>query len=193
MAHMSKVYDKAPIAHSGKSVTSADDSTALHFGSYHLEGTKRLWRGDRLVEVRPRPLTVLRYLAERQGQLVTGEELLKQLWPGIYVTKTVLRVCVRELRQALDEDPVFPRIIETVGHPVYRFIAPISTTAPPVIINQGSVVGSDKEKTKASQLRIRPQQITPDDRQLTTPFVSREPELARLHECFARAQHGECQ
>jgi DNA-binding winged helix-turn-helix (wHTH) protein len=87
----------------------------LYFGPFHLEQAKRLWRGNQLVGVRPQPLAVLRYLAERQGQLVTGEELLKLLWPGIYVTKTVLRVCVRELRQALGEDRATPQFIETVG------------------------------------------------------------------------------
>jgi DNA-binding winged helix-turn-helix (wHTH) protein len=70
-------------------------------------------------------LAVLRYLAERPGQLIPGEELLKRLWPGTYVTKTVLRVCVRELRQALGEDPVVPRFIETVGREGYRFIGAV--------------------------------------------------------------------
>jgi DNA-binding winged helix-turn-helix (wHTH) protein len=46
---------------------------------------------------------VLRYLAARHGQLVTEEELLKRLWPGIYVTKTVLPVCVHAIRQAVQE------------------------------------------------------------------------------------------
>jgi DNA-binding winged helix-turn-helix (wHTH) protein len=78
----------------------AEAETFLHFGPFRLEGTKRLWRGEHLVDVRPRPLAVLRYLAERPGRLVTSEELLKRLWPGIYVTKTVLRVCIREVRLA---------------------------------------------------------------------------------------------
>src|SRR5262245_9072052 len=77
----------------------------LYFGPFRLESTKRLWRGAQLVTIRPRPLAVLRYLAERAGQLVPGEELLKRLWPGIYVTRTVLRVCLSEIRQALEEDP----------------------------------------------------------------------------------------
>ena len=72
----------------------------LCFGSFRLEGVKRLWCGERHVDVRPRPLAVLRYLAERPGRLVTGGELLKHLWPGIYVTRTVLRVCVHEIRAA---------------------------------------------------------------------------------------------
>jgi len=72
-----------------KTPSQAATQTTLHFGPFRLEGTKRLWREEHLVGVRPRPLAVLRYLAERPGRLVTSEELLNRLWPGIYVTKTV--------------------------------------------------------------------------------------------------------
>jgi DNA-binding winged helix-turn-helix (wHTH) protein len=51
----------------------------LYFGSFRLESTKRLWRGTQPVAVRPRPLAVLRYLAEQSGQLVDSEESLKRL------------------------------------------------------------------------------------------------------------------
>ncbi|MBI3797379.1 MAG: AAA family ATPase [Deltaproteobacteria bacterium] len=118
--------------------------TTLHFGPFRLEGPRRLWREEHLAGVRPRPLAVLRYLAERPGRLVASEELLNRLWPGIYVTKTVLRVCVREVRQALAEGPVAPRFIETVGRQGYRFIAPIATT-PPVFSSQSSVPSSESE------------------------------------------------
>src|SRR5215475_7059179 len=130
---------------SGEQLTQARDESDLHFGSFRLESNRRLWWGAQRVPVRPRPLAVLRYLAERPGQLISGEELLKQLWPDVYVTKIVIRVCVRELRRALDEGPAAPRFIETVGRQGYRFIAPISTTALPVISTQRSVVSADKE------------------------------------------------
>jgi hypothetical protein len=41
----------------------------LHFGPFRLEAATRLWRGDQLVEIRPRPLMMLRYLAERPNRL----------------------------------------------------------------------------------------------------------------------------
>lgn len=106
-------------------VTKAD----LYFGPFRLESTKRLWRGEQLIDIRPRPLTMLRYLAERPGQLIPGEDLLKRLWPHIYVTKTVVRVCMREIRQALDESLDAPQFIETVGRQGYRFIAPLTTSS----------------------------------------------------------------
>lgn len=74
----------------------------LVFGPFRLDPvTDRLWRGDEPVELQPRPLAVLRYLTQRPGQVVTKEELLKHVWAGTYVTKTVLKVCVQAIREAL--------------------------------------------------------------------------------------------
>ena len=70
--------------------TLAGEPDDLYFGPFRLEKARRLWRGEELVEVRPRPLAMLRYLAERPGRLVTSDELLNRLWPGIYVTRTVI-------------------------------------------------------------------------------------------------------
>lgn len=119
--------------------TSTAEEPALIFGPFCVEAAKRLWRGDQLVEIRPRPLAMLRYLAERPNQLVTKEELLQRLWPGIYVTKTVLKVCMSEIRQALADDASRPQFIQTIGTEGYRFIAAVSTTTPPVVSGQWSV------------------------------------------------------
>ena len=78
---------------------------------------------------------MLRYLAERPDQLVTKEELLKQLWPGIYVSSTVVKVCVREIRHALGDEATKPQFIETVGVQGYRFIAPIKPTLPVPVLS----------------------------------------------------------
>ena len=86
-----------PVSQESGSKTATAGEPVLGFGLFRLEAAKRLWQSNQLVELRPRPLAVLRYLAERPGRLVTKDELLKQLWPGIYVTKTVLKVCVREM------------------------------------------------------------------------------------------------
>ena len=172
----------------------------LRFGPFRLEAAKQLWRGDQLVHLRRQTLALLRHLAGRPGQLVKKEELLKQLWPGIYVSSTVVKVCVREIRHVLEDNAMQPQFIETVGAQGYRFIAAVSTTAPPVISYQWSVVSSDTEETKPLQLgtenwrlATRPRQLTTDHWQLPTPFVGREHELAQLQAWYARVQQGERQ
>jgi len=172
------------MAQSVEQSTQARDASDLHFGPFRLEKTKRLWRGERIVDMRPQSLAVLRYLAERSGQLVTREELLRQLWPGIYVTKTVLRVCVHEIRQALNEDSDVQQFVETVGRQGYRFIAPIITSPP---------VRSLQISTPSVEAEGRVQQLRTNSLRQTTPFVGRESELALLHATFEQAQRGERQ
>ena len=71
-----------------------------------------LRRGDDHIELRPKAFDVLRYLVENSGRVVGKEELIKAVWPGLFVTDDALVQCVRDVRQALsDEDH---RIIKTV-------------------------------------------------------------------------------
>ena len=169
----------------------------LHFGSFRLEIAKQLWRSDQPVDLRPRTLALLRYLAERPHQLVTKEELLTQLWPGIYVSPTVVKVCVREIRHALGDEATKPQFIETVGLQGYRFIAPIKATLP-VLSPQFSVPRLESESRVPQlttdenwQLPTGLQPLTPDIWRLTTHFVGREYELAQLQAWYERVQQGE--
>lgn len=156
--------------------------SALYFGPFRIEAAKRLWRGEQLIEIRPRPLAMLRYLAERPRQLVTKEELLKRLWPGVYVTKTVLKVCAREIRQALGDDAATPQYIETVGAQGYRFI--------------GAVVSSQEQDRSWNQepgIETQNLQPIPSPQPPTPYFVGRARELAMLQAVFAQAQTGKRQ
>jgi DNA-binding winged helix-turn-helix (wHTH) protein len=51
---------------------------------------------------------VLRYLADRPGRVVSGDELLRQVWAGTVVTRGVLKVAVRAIREALGHDAASP-------------------------------------------------------------------------------------
>jgi DNA-binding winged helix-turn-helix (wHTH) protein/predicted ATPase len=163
----------------------AEAQSELRFGPFRLAAAKRLLRGDQLVDLRPQSLAMLRYLAERSGQVVAKKELLKQLWPRIYVSPTVVKVCVREVRHALGDDAAQPRFIETVGAQGYRFIAPLAT-APSVISSQLSVANTDKAGTKIPQL-------TTDNWQPAALFVGRAHELSQLQTWSERARQGEQQ
>jgi pimeloyl-ACP methyl ester carboxylesterase len=87
------------------------------------------------VRLTPKALAVLHYLAARPGKLVTKRELLESLWPDVFVADGALKVCIREIRRALDDDARTPRFIETAHRRGYRFIAPVkersATPEPP--------------------------------------------------------------
>ena len=98
-------------------------SDHLVFGPFLLETEKkRLWRGDKKIPLRPTSVAVLQMLVENAPDVVTKEQILKHVWAGTYVTRIVLRVCIREIRQALGDDAKVAQYVETVGRKGYRFI-----------------------------------------------------------------------
>src|SRR5262245_27977207 len=98
-------------------------ASTVTFGPYRLDPSgPRLWKGEEPVALQPRPLAVLCYLAARPGEVVARDELIRTLWAGTYVTRAVLKVAVRAVREALGDDADSPRYIEAVGREGYRFI-----------------------------------------------------------------------
>src|SRR6476619_2295320 len=85
-----------------------------------------LWKGSDEIKVRPKAFALLNFLLNRPGQLVTKEELLNAVWPEAFVGDGVLKVTIRQLRDALDDDPKSPSFIETAHRRGYRFIGQIT-------------------------------------------------------------------
>jgi DNA-binding response OmpR family regulator len=71
------------LTHESSTDARAEAQSELRFGPFRLEAAKQLWREDQPMHLRRQSLGTLRYLAARPHQLVTKEERLKQLWPGI--------------------------------------------------------------------------------------------------------------
>ena len=84
------------------------------------------------IRLEGQPVQVLIKLLERPGELVTREELQKELWPAdIYVNfEHGLNAAVKRLRRALNDSSVRPVFIETLSRRGYRFIAPVTTSGP---------------------------------------------------------------
>ena len=80
-----------------------------------------LRRGAQPVTLTPKAFTVLRYLMDHRGRLVTKEELLNAAWPEVYVSDAALKVCIRRLRQTLGDHSRTPEFIETIPWRGYRF------------------------------------------------------------------------
>jgi DNA-binding winged helix-turn-helix (wHTH) protein len=123
-----------------------DQEHQIAFGPFRLETPPGcLWRGDHVIPLRPRSLTMLRYLVAHPGRLVTKAELRQHVWAGTHVTDTVLRVSVQEIRRALGDSAVAPRYLETVGRQGYRFLGggdldgSPALTAGPIVGRQGDV------------------------------------------------------
>ncbi|HXC52494.1 MAG TPA: AAA family ATPase [Candidatus Limnocylindrales bacterium] len=102
-----------------------------------------IWRDGEKIGVPPKAFLVLRRLMERPGQLVTKSDLLDTVWPGTFITETVLNNAVGQLRQALGDDTRRPRFIETVHRRGFRWIGPSQTASalPPAAIGDEIGVG----------------------------------------------------
>ncbi len=150
----------------------------ISFDSFRMDLTNEcLWHAGRSMPLTPKGFTLLKYLAERPGQLVTKEELLNAVWPGTFVSDGALKVCVGELRKVLCDDAKQPRFIETVHRRGYRFVGELVIDAP--LRNQ-----SEKANLFTS-IRSRAAALQ--------TIVGREAELLQLQDSFERARLGERQ
>ena len=115
--------------------TQAGSEGALRFGSFELdERARELRTGTTRIRLQDQPFEILRLLLLRPGEVVTREELRRQLWPdGTYVDfEHSLNAAVKRLRASLGDDADNPRFIETLPRRGYRFVAPASAAdAPP--------------------------------------------------------------
>lgn len=96
---------------------------AVAFGSVEVNlkaGTVSV-RGEP-VTLSAREFQLLRFLIEHEGEIVSREELLRQVWglQHMPITRTV-DVHITWLRQKLEENPKYPRHLLTVRGLGYRF------------------------------------------------------------------------
>lgn len=104
----------------------------LTFGEFRLDAVSgHLYRGLDSIALAPKAFALLQVLAGQAGRLVSKQELLSQVWPGVFVGDSVLKGAIREVRKALNDDSHEPRFIETAHRRGYRFIAPVTIVETP--------------------------------------------------------------
>lgn len=142
----------------------------VRFGEFELdEANALLRRGGRAIDLAPTPFGVLCALARHPGSLLTKHTLLDAVWGHRFVSDSVLKTAISDLRSVLADDPREPRYIETVARRGYRFIAkpaalPTATSSP-----------SDAPEIDESE---------------AAAFVGRADELACLQRAWDRASRG---
>ncbi|MER8436621.1 winged helix-turn-helix domain-containing protein [Mesorhizobium sp. M1312] len=72
------------------------------------------------VPLRPQSLAVLKHLVANANRVVTKEELLDTVWPGIAVTENSLSQCISEIRKAIGDEK--QSLLKTVARRGYRFV-----------------------------------------------------------------------
>ncbi len=105
--------------------TGRSTSLRYRFGRFELDlRSGELQRDGVTVPLQDQPLQVLRLLVERAGDIVTREELRRQVWTDdIHVDfDPGLNSIVRRLRDALEDSAESPTYIQTVPRRGYRLL-----------------------------------------------------------------------
>ena len=101
----------------------------LDCASFELRRQGRAQKSER-ISLERIPKELLIHLLERQGSVVTRQEIIDRLWgKDVFVdTEHGINTAIRKIRQALRDDPERPRFVQTVTGKGYRFVAERSST-----------------------------------------------------------------
>jgi TolB-like protein/DNA-binding winged helix-turn-helix (wHTH) protein/Tfp pilus assembly protein PilF len=77
------------------------------------------------IQVEPKVMSLLVYLARNAGSTIAREQLFEAVWPGVVVTDDTLTQAVAKLRKAFGDDARNPRYIQTVPKGGYRLCAAV--------------------------------------------------------------------
>ena len=146
--------------------TDIDRKIALGSACYLPEDDQLLGPDGAPIFLRAQSARVLRYMALRLGVLVTRDELIEHVWPGLSVTDDSLTQCIADLRRAIgDKDR---KILNTIPKRGY-----VLNGAP------GSPSHAPAVKTAEAARASKPKRC-PDGRG-EIPTSADVPDLAHLH------------
>lgn len=98
------------------------------FGVFEADATTgELRRQGIRIKLNAQPFQVLLLLLERPGELLTREEISRELWPdGTFVDyEHGVNSAVNRIREALGDKASNPRFVVTLARRGYRFVAPV--------------------------------------------------------------------
>ncbi len=154
------------------------------FGPFCFEtGTEELRREGSVVPLTPKASQVLAYLLEHAGQLASKNELMRAVWRDTHVGEAVLKVAIREIRRALDDDANDPTYIVTVHRRGYRFAAEIQQA-------DGAARPEATTSPAAPPPRETPRALAHLPFGGVVPLVGREAELETLDRLFGEVLAG---
>lgn len=87
----------------------------------------RIGREGESHTLRPKEMALLVCLAERQGEVVSRDDIVERVWGGLAISDDALYFALCQLRRALGDDRHKPVFIETSPKRGYRLIAPVRT------------------------------------------------------------------
>ena len=162
----------------------SESAQRLQFGEFELdEGNALLTRAGAPIALPPKAFALLCVLARQPGKLADKNALLDAVWGHRFVSESVLKSTVSQVRAALADDAGEPRFIETVSRRGYRFIG-------------GLGVPHTDAASPASAARVAardPVMVVEPELASASPMIGRADALARLRAGWQRALAGQRQ
>ncbi|HRD96957.1 MAG TPA: winged helix-turn-helix domain-containing protein [Rubrivivax sp.] len=106
-----------------------------------------------IVKLEPRQMSLLMALARKPGQVVSTDELLDTVWPGVVVTPNSVYKAVALLRRSLGDESDQPRYIANVPRKGYRLLMPV---LPPALIASDAPSAGDPELPPSPEAAAAP-------------------------------------
>jgi eukaryotic-like serine/threonine-protein kinase len=136
-----------------------DAKVVYEFGPFRMDPDKQvLLRDGQLIAVTPKGFETLLVLVRRGREVVSKEELLKEIWPDSFVEEANLSQQIFKLRKALGDTLEGERYIVTLPGRGYRFAVPVRA------ITEGSDVLIAQMRSRA-QIVIEEQAPGPGETQ----------------------------
>jgi Tol biopolymer transport system component/DNA-binding winged helix-turn-helix (wHTH) protein len=96
------------------------------FGGFRFDAEgKTLWRGGEMILMPPKSLDLLALLLEKEGKIVSKQEILNTVWADTFVEEGVLTQNIYKLRNALGTDENGKQFIENIPRRGYRLTVPV--------------------------------------------------------------------
>jgi TolB-like protein/DNA-binding winged helix-turn-helix (wHTH) protein len=93
------------------------ENQQLTFGRFRLDlARSRFARGTQEIALRPKTYDLLVYLVRNARRVVSKEELMQAVWPGVVVTEDSLVRCIHEIREALGDERDMVRTVARKGY-----------------------------------------------------------------------------
>jgi len=145
------------------------------FDRYRLDEQERqLLLGTQVVPLPPKVFDLLAVLVQNAGRLLTKQELLDRVWPGIAVEEGSLTRGISSLRKVLGSAVDGQDYIQTVSKRGYRFISQVRETA------------GDELHGTGLGIPLPPSLFAT----AAADFVGREAELGQMQDVWQRAKDG---
>ena len=163
-----------------EALQSTERVSTYAFGPFRLlERRRELIAHGVPVTLGQRALDILMVLVSRHGQLVTKNELMNEVWPGVIVEENNLQVHISALRKALGDEKGERRFLVTVPGRGYRFVHAVEREPGFAL----SVTTDGEPEPAMPRVAWGRQHNVP---QALTPLVGRDEEIAAVRARLAQ-------